>query len=174
MKILQSNITLIILILVGIVVGIYSYVSNRPYEPGELTTLQAQLDKTPVLHELGEGTQYYNIEVELKGIDKRFFFRDCAYDLVDVKKVLNLKNGSAVELTVESDEYAKKEKLDIYSFADEEEGEILSLDDYNSCHASVWRYTMPFIVLIGIILLYRLLIMLRLLKPVVNGDKKSQ
>lgn len=174
MNILQSNITIIILILVCVVVGIYSYVINRPYEPGELTTLQAQLAKIPVLHELGEGTQYYNIEIKLKGIDKRFFLRDCAYDLIDVGKVLSLENGSAVELTVKSDEYDEKEKLDIYSFTDEEEGEILSLDDYNSCHASIWRYTRPFIVFLGIILLYRLLIMLKLLKPVVNADKKSQ
>ena len=158
MNILQSNNTLIALILICLVVGIYSYYANMPIELKDLKTIKGELVDKPKLIEQGEGMQYYFIELRLKDNNKRFYFKNCAYNLVNDDSVLKLAPGLHIELTVNRYDYEDKEKLDIYSFSIKEKEDILSLDDYNSCHVNYWKKIMPFIVILIGLLLYRILL----------------
>jgi len=132
------------------------YYTKLPIELKDLRTIKGELLDKPELIEQGEGMQHYFIEVRLKGNNKIFCLRSCAFDLVNVDSVLKLAPGLPVELTVNKYDYEDREKLDIYSFAIKEKGGILSLDDYNRCHVNYWKKIMPFIVILIGLLLYSL------------------
>lgn len=116
--------------------------------------IQGELLETPKLKEQGEGTQYYTIRWQLKGNDKVFYLRDCAFEKANNDSILQLLPGTKIEFRVKESEYEKKEKVNVYSVSVRQDEDMLSLDEFNQCYSSYWKRLLPFVIIAIGLLVY--------------------
>jgi len=162
MKILKNNGTLIGLLLISLIVCIYLYSSNMVVLNLDLIKVAGTLKAKPYLGSEGGDMSVEYIRFELNEYDNIYYLNNCAYDMCKKKEVLGLNADNQLEIYIKNDQLEKKNQ-NIYSLSTEDK-QLLTLEDYNSCYVNRWKYLVPIMIVLMLILLVRILINMGIIK----------
>ncbi len=156
MKILESNMNLLGLVLIALIVMFYSYNTDKPILEGDLILVEGSLGSKPKLITQGGDMPYYEIELKLKNNNKDFSLANCGYDLVNKNQILDINVGQQIHCQVNKSEYREEDDVKIYSLRIDNKV-IFKLADFNRCYVNYWKHLIPIVIIILLILFYRIL-----------------
>lgn len=154
MKIHRSDKLISAFVLIFIAVGVYVYFFQKPIEKKDLIIVEGELFATPEIIDQSEGLQYYAIRWQLKGNDKEFYLRDCAFETANRDSILSLSAATTVKMWVLGNEYENEKTINVYSLIVRKNESFLDLDEFNQCYANYWKRLLPLIILVAGILVY--------------------
>jgi hypothetical protein len=170
LRIPESYKTLIGLILLGFIVMVYSYYSNKPIIRDNLTEISGQLQNNPRLITWGGDMPEYEIELNLTNYEKKeFSLVDCGYQLTEEKYILGLPKGTMIKLFADRHEFTTDNDVEIYCLYVNGKM-VFSLNDYNKCSFNYWKRVLPMVLIILILLIFRVSYGLVQSKKVKGGD----
>lgn len=155
-KIYYKNSLLIGLILISSLACIYTYFTNKTVSERNLQLIEGTLKEKPLLGEAGGDMPRKYIRIILNEGNERYYLKDCSYYTVLSKdKILTLKPNSEIKIGIRKSDSDKSKATICYLKI--EDDVLLSLKAYNDCFTTYWKYLLPFIVVMIVVLMIRLI-----------------
>lgn len=155
---LEANLSLVGLVIIGSIVCVYSYLNAEQVSTDHLFRIQGELLVQPKVGSQGGEMGLDNIFFKLKEGDKLFIIRNCGYDVAKRQAVLSLKQGEQIVVFIKLKDKIK-DKASVYhlDIPDNAKTPLVDLDRINSCTNRYWKNILPFIAVVLLVLILRLL-----------------
>ena len=166
MKFTNDIKTLIGLLLVTIIMGVYGFYTNNPIDKNNLIEQEGTLKEVPIRENQGGDMPREYIRFELNENSTKYYLIDCAYDVANKNDILNLSSGCSVIFLIRKEE-SNQDKAYLFSLrAKYDNTYLLNINDYNKCYTNRWRLLVPLAIILLLVLIYRILVATSIIKTI--------